>query len=164
MNIDYLLIATEWIITIVLFLKYIPKNKIREAHVAFFFKQVITWITGLSVVQLKLIEYPVRLFPYANKTSFTFEYFVYPSICAIFNVHFPEKKGAFSKLMYYFYYCTTMTVVEIFVERYTNVIKYIHWTWYITWITLFITFYITRRYYVWFFKLKQDHKSKQSTK
>lgn len=157
MNIDYIRIAIGWIVTIVLLVKFIPKNKVREAHIAFFFKQLITWVLGLLVVQLKLIEYPVRLFSYANKTSFTFEYFVYPSLCAIFNVHYPEKKSAFSQFMYYFCYCTTITVLEIFVERYTNIIKYIHWTWYITWITLFITFYMTRKYYEWFFKLKQNN-------
>ena len=155
-NTDYILIATQWIVMIVLLLKFIPKNKIREAHTAFFFKQLVTWVLGLSVVQLKLIEYPVRLFPYANKASFTFEYFIYPSLCAIFNVHYPEKKSAFSQFMYYFYYCTSMTVLEVFVEKYTNILRYLHWTWYITWITLFITFYMTRKYYEWFFKLKEN--------
>ena len=99
MNWDYALIALEWILTIVLLVKFISKNKIREAHVAFFFKQLITWVLGLLVVQLKLIEYPVRLFPYANKASFTFEYFVYPSLCAIFNVNFPEKKNLSSTMV-----------------------------------------------------------------
>ncbi|WP_345788342.1 CBO0543 family protein [Desulfosporosinus orientis] len=64
-------------------MKFIPKDKIRKALIAFLFKQVITWAVGLGVVELRLIEYPVRLFPYANRTSFSFEYFIYPSICAI---------------------------------------------------------------------------------
>jgi len=107
------------------------------------------------VVQLKLIEYPVRLFPYATKSSFSFEYFVYPSLCALFNVHYPEKKSTLRQFMYYFYYCTSITLVEVFVEKHTNILKYIHWTWYITYVTLFITFYMTRKYYEWFFKLKK---------
>jgi hypothetical protein len=155
MNRDYMFIIIGWVVTIGLLLKFIPKNKIREAHVAFFFKQLLTWLLGLLVVELRLIEYPVRLFSYANKTSFTFEYFIYPSLCAIFNVHYPEKKSAFGQFMYFFYYCTTITILEIYVEKYTNILKYIHWNWYITWITLFITFYATRKYYVWFFKLNR---------
>lgn len=154
MSRDYIFDIIGWIITIGLLLKFIPKNKIREAHVAFLFKQVLTWVLGLTVVQYKLIEYPVRLFPYATRTCFSFEYFIYPSLCAIFNVNFPQKKKAFGQFMYYCYYCTTMTIVELYIEKYTNILKYIHWTWYITWITLFITFYCTRKYYVWFFKLK----------
>lgn len=155
MNKDFIIIVIEWITMIILLVKFIPKNKIREAQVAFLFKQLLTWILGLTVVQLGLIEYPVRLFPDATKTSFSFEYFVFPSICAIFNVNFPIKKSISRQFMYYFYYCTTMTAVEVIYERYTNILKYIHWTWYVTWISLFITFYITRRYYVWFFKLKE---------
>jgi len=155
-NINYAIIIIEWIVTICLLVKFIPKNKLREASLAFSFKQLVTWVLGLAVVELRLIEYPVRLFfPYASKTSFTFEYFVYPSLCAIFNVHYPEKKSRWGQFMYYSYYCTTMTILEVFVEKYTEILKYIHWTWYITWITLFITFYMTRKYYEWFFKLKK---------
>lgn len=157
MNRDYILIAIEWIITIVLLIRYIPKNKIREAHVIFFFKQLLTWLLGLTVVEFRLVEYPVREFPYANKTSFTFEYFVYPAICAIFNLHYPEKKSTFGQFMYYFYYCTAMTILEVLTEKYTNIITYIHWTWYLTWISLFLTFYISRKYYKWFFKLQQNN-------
>ena len=98
MNVDYILITIECVITIVLLICFIPKHKIREAQVAFLFKQVITWILGLLVVQLRLIEYPVRFFPYANKTSFAFEYFVYPSIGAIFNVHYAEIKMPLASL------------------------------------------------------------------
>jgi hypothetical protein len=158
MNRYYILDIIGWIITIGLLFKFIPKNKIREAHVAFFFKQVLTWVLGLAVVQYKLIEYPVRLFPYATKTSFSFEYFIYPSLCAIFNVNYPQSKKAFGQFMYYCFYCTTITIVELYIEKHTDILKYIHWTWYITWITLFITFYCTRKYYVWFFKIKTKTK------
>jgi hypothetical protein len=153
MNKDYVLLALEWILATGLLIRFIPKNKIREAFVAFSFKQTLTWVLGLAVVELRLIEYPVRLFPYANKTSFTFEYYTYPALCAIFNVNFPEDKGSFGKFMYYCYYCSVITILEVITERYTNILKYIHWTWYVTWITLFITFYITRRFYVWFYKI-----------
>ena len=157
MNLEYAIIAIAWAVTAVSLVLFIPKNKIREAQVAFLFKQLITWVVGLAAVELRLIEYPVRLFSYANRTSFSFEFFIYPSICAIFNVNYPENKKPFGQFMYYFYYCTTLTLIEVIVEKYTNVLKYIHWTWYITWITLFITFYITRKYYVWFFRLKQNN-------
>lgn len=103
------------------------------------------------------IEYPVRLFSKANRTSFTFEYFIYPSICAIFNVHYPEGKGSFGQFMYYFYYCTAITIIEVIVEKYTNIITYVHWTWYVTWVTLYITFYMTRKYCLWFFRNKQSN-------
>ena len=58
--------------------------------------------------------------------------------------------------MHYFYFCSTITIIEVLCEKYTNIIKYIHWTWYITWITLFITFYISRQFYIWYFRLRDN--------
>lgn len=155
MNKEYGIIIIEWVITIGLLIRFIDKSKIREAYVAFSIKQLITWILGLTVVELGLIEYPVRLFPNANKTSFTFEYFVYPAICAIFNVNFPEKGSLFKRSIYYFSYCTSMTILEVIVEKHTRILDYIHWSWYATWISLFITFFMTRRFYIWYFKLNR---------
>ena len=131
---------------------FIPKSKIIEAHVAYLFAQVVTWPMGLIVAEYTLIEYPIRLFHYANKAQFIFEFFLFPSICTLFVVNYPEKKNVFGRFMYYFYYCTFLTIIEIFEERYTNVLKYIHWTWYVSWITMFIMFYIVRKYNKWFLR------------
>ena len=159
MNKEYFLIMIQWIVIICLLVKFIPKNKIREAQVAFFFMQSITWVQGLIVAQFSLVEYPVRLFEHATQTCFTFEYFAFPSIAAIFNVHYPKEKNAFGKFMYYFYYCSALTIVEAFIEKYMDNLEYMHWTWYITWSTVCFSLYITRRYYQWFFKLKQNKNS-----
>lgn len=156
MKFESILIVIEWIITIALLIKFIPRNKLREAYVAYFFKQLITWLTGLVVAELGLIIYPVRMFPRASGTSFTFEYFVYPAICAIFNVNYPENKSKLVQSFYYISFCTVITIVEVIIEKTTDILIYIHWTWYITWITLFITFFMTRKYFEWFFRLNKE--------
>ncbi len=153
MSAEVIILVMAWILTIIMLFILVPKAQLREAQVIFFFKQLITCFIGLLVAQYGLIEYPVREFSRATKASFSFEFFVYPSICVIFNLHYPVAKTPIRQFMHYFYYCTAITVFEVFCEKYTMVIQYIHWTWYITWITLFITFYISRKYYVWFFKL-----------
>jgi hypothetical protein len=137
-------------------LLFVPKNKLREAIAIFFFKQFLTWVIGLAVVQFGLIEYPVRTFANATKSSFDFEYYFYPAICVVFNLHYPEGKGRLREYLHFFYFCSIMTIFEALVEKYTNILKYIHWTWYITWITLFITFYFSRKFYVWYFRLKSN--------
>jgi hypothetical protein len=73
----------------------------------------------------------------------------------LFNLHYPEKKGYLGQFMHYVYFCTAMTIVEVLCQSYTNLIRYIHWSWYMTWITEFATFFISRRFYTWFFKLKK---------
>ncbi|MCM0650163.1 hypothetical protein NBE98_17490 [Clostridium swellfunianum] len=152
MIIEYIIYALESILVIFLLFRYIPKEKIREAHVAYLFKLVITWSFGLVVVEYGFIKYPIRFFPYATRATFLFEFFLYPAICAIFVVNYPEKKSAIQKLKYYFYYCTTLTIIEVIEERYTNVIEYIRWNWFLTWTLFFITFYISHKYSKWFFR------------
>jgi hypothetical protein len=133
-------------------LTFIPKHRRREASVIFMFKLLLTWLFGLLVVEFRLIEYPVRLFSYASRTSFTFEYFVYPVLCVFFNLYYPEAKSRLVKALHYVYYASGITAFEAFFESYTSLIRYINWTWYWTWITLCITMYLSRLYYYWFFK------------
>ena len=150
-----ILIAT-WILMIIMLIVFVPKDKIRHAQVLFFFKQLMTWLFGLITVELRLIKYPVRLFSYANRTSFSFEYFIYPSICVIFNLHYPKGSSKKKQFLYFFYYCTGMTIFEVLCETYTDLIEYIHWTWYWSWITLYLTLYLSRKYYLWFFKNENE--------
>ena len=156
MSIDVAILVLAWIITIVVLLFAVPKKKIREALLILFFKQLITWLLGLTVAQFKWIEYPVRSFAYATKASFDFEYFIYPAVCVVFNLHYPEGKSRFRQFTHYFITCTTVTVVEVLCEEYTNIIVYHHWTWHITWITLFITFFMSRKFYLWFFNKRKN--------
>lgn len=154
MSTETLIEFSAWIITAILLLTFTPKNKIRHAFVIFFFKQLMTWLFGLLVAEFGLIEYPIRFFANATKTSFTFEFFIYPAICVLFNLYYPWKKGFLGQFMYYAYYCSAMTFIEALLEKHTNLIVYTHWSWYLTWITLFLTFFASNKFYVWFYQLK----------
>ncbi len=156
MSIEYIIHAAAWTITVVCLFIFIPRDKIREAHIAFFFKQLLTWLFGLIVVEFRLIEYPVSLFTYATRASFTFEYFIYPAICAIFNVRFPENKSRTVRFTYYAAYTSGITLVEAILEQHTALIDYLNWSWYWSWLTLLITLYFSRLYYKWFFKLNKS--------
>ena len=145
----WILIAVYFVSTGILF--FIPKQKIRLAVVAFLFKQIITFLIGLMVVELGWLEYPIRLFPSINRASFTFEFYAFPVICALFNTRYPNNRSIPIKLSYYVLFCSVMTVVEVMIEKYTELITYVHWEWYFTWISLFITFYLSRLFCLWFF-------------
>jgi hypothetical protein len=152
MSIDRLILLLVWLLTIGL-LFIIPRVKRRLAVVAFLIKQLFTWILGLITVELGLIIYPVNHpFGKVNRASFTFEYFVYPAVCSLFNVFFPNMRSKFFKLGYYSVFCTLITIVEVLIEKYTDLIEYIHWSWYWTWLSLFATFFMSRTFCVWFFK------------
>ncbi|WP_077212088.1 CBO0543 family protein [Bacillus dakarensis] len=152
MSRDKGILISIWFIMIILILKFIKKSEIKHGILAFQFKQMITWLVGLLVVEKGLIRYPVREFKKANKTSFTFEYFIYPACCAIFNVRYPENKGKGIKLLYYIFHAGIITIIEVVIERYTNLVTYIKWRWYWTFISIGLTYYISRLFYCWYFK------------
>lgn len=158
-KLDKTIELSAWIITSLLLFKYVPKNRIREAHISFLFKQFITWLFGLLVVEKGLISYPNRLFfKKANKSSFTFEYFVYPALCSLFNLYYPEKSNNAAKLIYYFIHTSIITCFEIFAVKYTNLIKYNNWKWYWSFITMWVTYYVSRIYHRWFYKRRSKNK------
>jgi hypothetical protein len=145
----WILLSVYAVATGILF--FIPKNKIRLAVVAFLFTQVITFLIGLMVVALGLIEYPVRSFASINRTSFDYEYYIFPATCAVFNVRYPIHRRTLIQLGYYIVFSTVLTIGEVIIEKCTELINYTHWEWYISWITIFISFFIVRLFCVWFF-------------
>ncbi|UJF33513.1 CBO0543 family protein [Paenibacillus hexagrammi] len=151
---DRIYLYLVWGIGIILFISAVPRGKRRVAQIAFLFKQFLTWILGLIVVEFDLIEYPVRFFASVNRSSFTFEYFAYPCICAVFNSRYPEGRSIPYKLVYFAAYTSAMTLIEWMIERNSTFIEYIHWSWYWTWLSLFITFGMSRAFTRWFFHVK----------
>ncbi|RAU99537.1 CBO0543 family protein [Paenibacillus sp. YN15] len=151
MRLDRWILLGVWVLSFLL-LFLIPRNKRRLALIAYLFKQFITSLLGLVTVELGLLEYPVRELADVNRTSFTYEYMAYPVVCALFNVFYPTKAKRLSKMLYYAAFCTALTLPEIFLERYTELVCYLHWHWWITWLTLLMTFFATRSFCVLFFK------------
>ncbi|WP_310186792.1 hypothetical protein [Bacillus sp. 3255] len=45
-----------------------------------------------------------------------------------------------------------MTALEVLLEKYTELIRYITWHWYWTWVTLLVTFFVSRMFYLRFIK------------
>lgn len=111
-TIETVIEASSWVIMILLLCIYVPKEKIRHAQIAFLAQQVITWAFGFAVVEMRLIEYPVRFFEYATRTSFTFEYFVYPSISVLFVLYYPNGKRLLRRLVYSATYCSVITIIK----------------------------------------------------
>ncbi|MFE5321754.1 CBO0543 family protein [Paenibacillus sp. NPDC056579] len=153
MKLEWTILVIVWMLTFSLFF-FIPHRKFRLAQAAILFKQMITWIIGQVVVELGLLEYPVRCFASVHRSSFTFEFLSYPVICGLFNARYPAERSLWFKLFYFCSYCTAITVIEVLIEKYTELITYIHWSWYWTWITLLITFGMSRIFCKWFFSLK----------
>lgn len=152
------IIVSSYIISAFLLLKLVPKDKIRRAIIPFLYKQVITWLFGLLVVEKNLIEYPYRpFFKKTYKASFCFEYFLYPVFSVFYNLYYPERRNIWIKILYNFIHTSVLTGLEVLIVRYTRLIRYKKWNWYWSFITMWFSNYLSHVFYKWFFK---DNSSK----
>jgi amino acid permease len=143
------------ILSVIVLIKFVPKKKRRDACILFLFLQTITWILGLIAVQKDLIEYPVQLFPNengTNRTSFSFEFFIFPVVAILFSLYYPTKANKIIQFLYYFIITGFFTILEVLIEKYTNLANYHHWKWYWTLISVMIVLFANDRYYRWFKK------------
>lgn len=130
----------------------VPKDKLRHATLAFLIKQVMTWIFGLLVVEKKLIEYPYRLlFRNSYKASFTFEFFLYPISCVIYNLYYPERRSHFIRVLYSIFFGLLLAVPEKFIVKYSRLIRYKKWNAFLSFATMVATNYLSHIFYRWFF-------------
>lgn len=130
---------------------FIPKKYWLQAQFIFLFVQLPTWLFGLVVVELHLLEYPYRELSKVNNTSFIYEYLILPIICVHFNAHFPSKASRVKKIGYYLAASFAMVIIELVVERYTSLLKYTGWHWYMTFLTVLFIFWLSRIVAQWFF-------------
>ncbi|MBL0386086.1 hypothetical protein JJB07_05410 [Tumebacillus sp. ITR2] len=150
MSIEVTILISAWFLTVLALCLFVPRSQWRGALVCFFFTQLLTWGLGLVAVNRDWLQYPVREMSAANNTSFTFEYFVYPAISVFFNLYYPQAGSTWRKLLYYALISSVITLIEVLLEHYTDLIAYNEWRWYWTFLSLTGTFYLCRRYYQWF--------------
>ena len=155
MNIDRWLLIGFSLLCIIAIIKLLPREKVRDAWVLYLFLQIITWPAGLFAVEMGWIEYPTQLYPKANeynRTSFSFEFFVFPIVAIFFSLYYPNKMKRKNSLIYYISFAGFFTIVEVVLERYTTLVKYHEWKWYWTLVSVIISLYLNHKYYLWFRK------------
>lgn len=94
MNMERWILVGIIAISILAIFLLVPKQKTRDAWVIFLSLQIITWPAGLLAVEWNMIDYPVQLFSSANefnRSSFTFEFFLFPVTAIMFSLYFPKN-------------------------------------------------------------------------
>lgn len=121
----------------------------RDWVVVFLFKNLLDNIFGIVVVNLNLLEYPVRFLPHLFEGSLLFEFWIFPILCILYN-QVTRVSGLGAILYYAFIYSALITGAEYILEVYTDLIHYINWHWYTTLVTIFATFLISRAFIAFF--------------
>jgi hypothetical protein len=141
-----------WVNTTILLYLFVPRKKLHEAHISFLIMQVPSWFLGFLVVEYNLVEYPVRFFENASKSSFTFEFYALPAMSVLYTLYFPERKRLARRILYALSFSLVLTMSEVVLEKYTQNINYIHWAWYITWVSLLLVLHLSYLYTKWFMR------------
>ncbi|MEH7304178.1 CBO0543 family protein, partial [Neobacillus drentensis] len=151
MNFERWILLGIYFLCIIAIFKLVPRKKVRDAWVLFLFLQVITWPAGLFAVEMGWIEYPTQLLPNANdynKTSFAFEFFIFPIVAIFFSLYYPNKAKIKGALIYYISFAGFFTICEVVLEKNTTLVEYHEWKWYWTLLTIIISLFLNHRYYL----------------
>lgn len=143
MTIETIITILAAFITLLLLIFVVDWRYFRDWVVVFLFKCLLDFIWGSPVVNLKLLDYPVRLLPHYYNTSILFELWVFPTLCVLYN-QVTRNRGIRPILYYAVLFSAVITAIEYPLELYTNLIEYLHWSWFTSFYTLTITFLCSR--------------------
>ena len=136
------------------------REKLKDWFLIFFLKGYISSFLDQIIVKKKHISYPVRFMSKYFDSSILFDYLLFPILCVFYN-RTSEKSNLHSIFLQSFIYSTPMTVLEVILEKNTNLIKYNkNWNWLITYLSLVITFLFVRGFIAIIRKFNIENPSK----
>jgi hypothetical protein len=120
-----------------------PSKEMNEWLIVFFMKGYLSSIFDTLVNKLGYVKYPVNLFKWFD-ISVLFSYLLYPLSCVYFN-QVTKNSNTVGVLIKVLFFSVPMTIIEILLEKKTNLIKYNKgWNSIVSFITLTITFLLVR--------------------
>ena len=136
------------------------REKLKDWLLIFFLKGYIANFLDQIIVKKKRISYPVRFMSKYFDSSLLFDYLLFPLLCVFYN-RTSEKSNLHSIFLQSLIYTTPMTVLEVILEKKTNLIQYKkNWNWLITYSTLVVTFLFVRGFIVIIRKFNIENPSK----
>lgn len=136
---------------------YIPRKQLRKAILTFLAFQATTWCVSILLVQLNVIEFPVREFSIATKVVFIPQFFVYPAFFTWFVFMYTQKSSRIYKALHCFISISIPVWFAFFIAVYTNLSEFTKGTWLNNLGYLYLEFalqYLVCFLYIkWFYKL-----------
>ena len=144
-GLDEMILIIATVVTLLLFIFAVDWRYFRDWIVVFLFKGLLDFIWGSPVVTLNLIKYPIRFLPHYYETNIVFEVWVFPVLCILYN-QITRERGFWPIIYYALLFSVVITAIEYPLELYTNLILYLEWSWLTTFVTLTITFLMSRSF------------------
>lgn len=152
MSKEIIVIIVSWIIAILFLLKFIPKERMREAHISFLFSQTLAWIFEFIQVHFGLVEFPFREFHHTTKMSFSLHYLVIPSFGVFFILLYPLNNGIFRRVLHYLIFSSAIATYTTLVDHFTSLIEFKKWNWIIAVLVDCVLLWFIKKFIFWFRK------------
>lgn len=157
MSKEIIVLIISWIISIVLLVGKVPKNKKRDAQIVFSFAQSVGWLYVFIQSYFNNLVFPFREFPKATDMLFSLHFIIYPTFVVFFILCYPKSSGKWKIFFYYLVWISINQIYESLLEHYTDLIDARNWKWYWGFLTKFFIYYIIYLFYKWFRKGLRNH-------
>jgi len=154
MRMEHLILLLMWLFGFVGFILFVPKKDRRKGILAFMMFQAIIWLCDMPAFKYDLLRAPVRELPKASDLPLTIDYFFYPVLFSIFYVHRRVEGSLGSRITYFLVWVSAASLLDIVIERYTDLLEYKFLKWYGMWMYIGFLFYISQVCCNWFYKDK----------
>ncbi|MDQ1004958.1 hypothetical protein QFZ28_005498 [Neobacillus niacini] len=131
------------LVGITLLIFSLRKPFIKDWILIFLLNAYLSTLIGVLVVEENMLEYPIRFLDNYFTSSLLYEYLLFPVVCIYLyqKTYNSSFKGIF---LYCLLFTSALTVIEVLLERYTDLIEYHTWTWMHTFISTFILMFFIR--------------------
>ncbi|WP_449536500.1 CBO0543 family protein [Ferdinandcohnia sp. Marseille-Q9671] len=162
MMMEHLILIAMWLFGFVALILFIPRKDRRKAALAFLMFQGIIWLCDMPSLTYGFLRAPVRFFPKATDLPLTIDYFFYPALFSIFYIHRKVNSNPLARISYFLVWISIITLFDIVIERYTDLLEYGLITWYGMWVYIWFLFYVSQVCCDWFYKDKALFQTEQS--
>jgi hypothetical protein len=134
--IEKIILWSLLIIGIALLFFSLRKPPIKDWILIFLLTSFFSVFLGVLVVEEKMLEYPISFLSKYFSSSLLYEYLLLPVVCIYFYqaTYYSRYPSIILKCALY---TSVLTIIEVLLERYTDLIEYHTWTWIHTFISIF---------------------------
>lgn len=151
MTIERMILILSWALIVLLLWLFVPPNKRREAAFMFLAGQALCWLASHIIVELEWLNSPIREFPKATGTNFTFNYALFPVYYALYGLYYPRRKHLWLKMAYIAMLPALITCIFYWIDKHTLLFRLVQSAWYAGYGLLFLSSYAIKFYNDWFF-------------
>ena len=126
-----------------LFVYSLRKSPVKEWLLFFLLTGYFSSVIGVIVVEEGLLTYPVNLFNRHFDSSLTYEYVLFP-VLGIYYYQSTFRSGWIGYFVKAAIYSAIITIMEFFLEKYTDLIHYENWSWMYTFVSTMLLLVIIR--------------------